>query len=92
MEPYLLENWELFGQAVGYKPPESCLRLRGSVFGHPKHKDGNTVKTTRIVAIKENLIETLSGSVYKLGQPNVLYEIAFPNARERLLKMEFKDE
>lgn len=70
-----IEDWEMrYRNDDGYTAPELLVMvLIGTVFGHPKHKDGEKVRTTRIVKIEKNIVETRSGSIYRLGKPNKKY-------------------
>jgi len=83
---YELRNWD-----VGYNSPNSStLRLRGEVYGHPKHKDGRFIVTSRIVSISNGVFTTLSGSKYRITKEGVnpAYEEKYPNAFDRLFSKE----
>jgi len=80
-----LENWSVIGNNP-YAPPEcQTLHLHGNVFGHERHADGKSVRTSAIVGREGELIRTHSGSLYKLGEINPDYESIYSNAKKRLL-------
>jgi hypothetical protein len=86
-----LENWAIaYDTDDPYLAPElrRCY-LAGEIYGSSKFKDGTNILISNIVDCieeKEEII-TLSGNRYKLGKVKEEYEKAFPNAKERLLKV-----
>lgn len=71
-----LENWSLvLGQGgSAFDPPELLPRcLQGNVYGHPKHMDGKFVITSRIVKTNGRQVDTYSGSIYWLENPDPKY-------------------
>jgi hypothetical protein len=87
----ILEKWALIVLAGSpYDAPETWKQaLTGEVQGHPRFKDGDFVTTSSIVGGRvesDNIIVTTkTGSEYLLGVVDPLYEIAFPDARARML-------
>jgi len=69
-----IENWSVSQQnANPYQPPEaSYLVVCGSIYGHPKHKDGRVIKTSAVVAAKGRRIWT-EHTVYDLGRISPKY-------------------
>jgi len=77
---YILENWSLTD-----KPSDpSVIYLQGNVYGNPRFSDGFYIHTTRIVAYKDGVFTTKSGSQYTLGEVDKEYEKTYPNATERV--------
>jgi len=62
----LLENWTIVGE-----PPHKC-HLTGQVYGHPDHRNGTFVTTSRIVGGRGREVETMN-TVYELGTPHWHY-------------------
>jgi hypothetical protein len=65
-----IHNWKTVA-SVGspYQAPETIgLCLKGDVYGHEGFRDGDSVRTSRVVEIKGRIVYTVSGSVYKLGR------------------------
>lgn len=58
-----LENWSVITRG-------ERTSLLGNVFGHsnPRHEDGKSVVTSRVVSVDGRKITTRSGSVYTLGK------------------------
>jgi len=83
-----IENWSVVDpEPDPYTAPEmrrSCLR--GAVYNHPRFPDGEEIRTSSIMKKDEDIIITFSGTRYKLGYVDPLYEETFPGARERFLK------
>lgn len=53
-----------------YCPPElGGIALKGTVKGHPKKRDGQLVRTTRIKKVEGRMVLTDSGTLYRLGEP-----------------------
>lgn len=76
----LIENWEILDGRDPYTAPEvTKLNIRGCVYGHPRHDDGTTVRTSRIVTVGKfregDLVETRSGTLYRLGSMRPEYEM-----------------
>jgi hypothetical protein len=70
-----MKEWGVVpGSDDPYLPPEYAgIRLKGTVFGHPKHADGEVVTTGRVHSVNGRTIET-SRTVYVLdGPPHPLY-------------------
>jgi hypothetical protein len=82
-----LENWSVTCRwDQPYIAPELKTCLQGLVYGHPEFPDGETVTTSIIKEVTvEGHIVTKSGSTYELGEVDPAYELAYPNARQRLL-------
>ncbi len=74
-----IENWSLgFSVAEGnrYTPPErQAQSLEGYVYNHPTHKDGQYIRTSRIIQlnIEEGWVKTVY-STYLLGKPSAEYQ------------------
>lgn len=70
-----LENWSL----------GLDFRLGGRAYGHHRIEDGHRVITTPIkkVNVEQGLIQTESGTIYRLGEVDQQYEAIYPNAKER---------
>ncbi len=67
-----LDNWWVYRDP--YQAPEvPIMSLKGHVYGHPKHKDGNLIRTSDIVSTEGRYVTTKSGSVYELGEPALEY-------------------
>jgi hypothetical protein len=84
-----IDNWILTSTDTNpYLAPELIkMCLYGIVSNHPKHKDGTYVTTSHIVGYDYlyDAVITVSGSRYKLGEPNPGYEAQFPNAKQRFI-------
>lgn len=81
-----LENWSV-GARNPWAPPE--LRqpaLHGKVTGHPRKPDGSEVTTSPIVSAEGDKIQTLTGTLYELGDVDPTYEVLYPNAKVRLFE------
>jgi len=72
-----IENWNVRSVARDeYDPPEvQGILVSGMVFDSPKFDDGTRITTSTVVAISGNEVNTRSGSVYRLGNPNPDYMI-----------------
>ena len=69
----ILENWSIgFAEENPYTPPENRLVLVGEVYGHPEHPDGKIVRTSRIISVCKNIVNTAHNE-YTLGQPSKDY-------------------
>ena len=80
-----LEQWSIINTGSPYAGPELVSqRLHGRVYGHPRFDDGEWVTTSPIKAVEDGVVTTYSGSQYELGEVDPQYEVAFPNAHERL--------
>jgi hypothetical protein len=68
----IIKNWSVTSKYDNvYMPPEArTLYLQGYVYGHPKFKDGDSIRTSAIKAVDGNLVTTLSGSTYQLDEPH----------------------
>ena len=65
-----LEEWTVVGSSP-YQPPENSVQLlTGKIYKHATFDDGKRVSTSAIVSVNGNIIETKSGSFYKLGKPH----------------------
>ncbi len=72
--PVLLENWSVGVFSNVYQAPEMrSSYLTGTVYGHPRKKDGTEIDTTPIAAVNGLLVTTRTGTVYQLGAPNPEY-------------------
>lgn len=69
-------------------PPEQVgrHRLRGEVWFRPLYTNGTILGTTKIVGVKDGEQLVTMNSVYKLGDPDPVYEKSFPKAKERVIK------
>ena len=82
--PQKLDEWYLeYAQTDPYKEPH--IVLKGKVYDSRRFNDGDTIQTSRVVKLSLTQVETLSGSVYILGEPDQEYEAAYPNAKQRLV-------
>lgn len=83
-----LNQWSIVAPLDPYKAPEQIsVNLYGIVEGHPEHKDGRDITTSRIVGkTPEGHVRTRSGSTYELGDVDPAYEAEYPGARERLME------
>jgi len=80
-----IDNWAVVGRDPYLAPELQTNHLIGTVTNHPAHEDGREVKTSRIVGMEEpDIVITVSGSRYVLGEIDPEYEAEYPNARERL--------
>ena len=72
-----IQNWSVQHlPADMYTAPEQLgVCLRGEVYGHVSQQmaDGDTITTSRIVAVDGSLVTTKSGTVYTLGAINPEY-------------------
>ena len=75
LPPIRIERWAVKpARGSDFSAPEvRGIRLRGDVFGHPRHPDGNRVSTGPIVKVEGRTVTTESGSVYVLGAPDPRY-------------------
>ena len=82
-----LENWSITRGL--YEAPEQGCNLIGDVYGHPTRPDGRHVRTSKVVRVDfiTRTIETISGSIYELGEVDPNYEKMFPDAKERVFHM-----
>jgi hypothetical protein len=82
-----IDDWYLVGCTnLAFQPPKTLpVKICGVVFNHSRIEDGTVVLTSAVVEIKKEVIYTVSGSKYELGDPIFLYEKQFPNARQRFL-------
>jgi hypothetical protein len=70
-----LENWSA-GKDMNdpYQAPETLsLKLQGNVYNHPNFRDGDRVCTSSVVEVSARIVQTSSGSIYYLGEPNPKY-------------------
>ena len=84
-------DWEVCGDGDSDErgSPESHLpNLRGYVRGHARHKDGSMIRTSSVKGRVGSLVLTVSGGLYRLGDPESGYEDEYPDARQRFLKRE----
>lgn len=80
-----LENWSIVSTEDPYKAPEQRLaRLHGTVFGHSRFDDGETITTSPVVEQKDGIVVTQSGSRYELGSIDPEYAKIYPDAKRRL--------
>lgn len=92
MNEVRIDNWVVVNRGNDtYTAPElQTTQLQGTVTGHPRFHDGESIITSSVVAvIRTNdggfLIVSHSGTHYRLGQAHPDYEKAYPNAFERLM-------
>lgn len=71
-----LEQW-FFPASDPYLAPELHIpRVAGNVFGHPdrkRHPDGKQITTSGVKRFARGVVETVSGSRYRLGEPLPAY-------------------
>jgi hypothetical protein len=68
-----IENWYLVSNADGDKSAVSVsYRLRGDVYGHPQHKEGERLTTSEITSLAGNIVRCKSRTYY-LGNPSKKY-------------------
>lgn len=87
-----LTNWSVVSihrsqQNSGFSPPELSTPLpaiTGIVAGHPSFNDGDKITTSTISNVIGEVVVTVSGSRYTLGDPDPNYELLFPKAKIRL--------
>lgn len=65
--------------------PVICGQIFGST-GIPEGGNGS-IAMNRIVGTRGDMLVSISGNEYKLGEPKPEYEKAYPNAKERILRM-----
>ncbi len=88
-----INNWGLTViQDDPYRPPELCsVKVFGTVYDHHAFSDGDNITTSTIIKIAQEdnktFLYTKSGSVYILGYVAPEYEKLYPNALERILKI-----
>jgi len=72
---YRLEQWKVVTiEDTRYESPELQRKvLAGRVYNNPHFKDGEKIYTSRPLVAKGRIIKTLSGSVYRLGEPDPEY-------------------
>ena len=89
-----LENWGIVNGVFGnwkesptpYDAPESITHhLNGEIWNDSRFANGANVTTSTIKGKRDGNVITKSGTVYELGDPHCDYELAFPNAKERLM-------
>ena len=70
-----LDNWHCdVYPADGFTAPEMQDRvLIGRVTGHPRYRDGETIRTGALVGAKGRMATTASGTVYELGEVDSRY-------------------
>jgi hypothetical protein len=85
---YTLKHWSLVFPP--YQAPELGVKLHGHVYGHPHFDDGESVTTSTVENAENGVITTYSGSQYLICPEDVdpEYEFAFPNAYNRIFKIE----
>ena len=67
-----LENWSIVVFPDPYTPPECCeCILVGTVYNHPKHKDGNLLQTTAI--------KSFDAATHKAQTRRTLYDLGEPS-------------
>lgn len=78
----VLNNW---GVVYLSNDPYLAPELRGQALCGFR-EDGKSVTTSRIIGkTSDGCIITHSGSIYKLGDVDPVYEEMFPNAQERFV-------
>ncbi len=70
---YRLENWCTRINDPYAAPELQSIYLHGAVHDHPSFEDGKSISTSNIVDVKGNKITTSSGSVYLLGEPDLMF-------------------
>ena len=65
-----IEKWRLLESAgADVTTPNLGFRLRGQVFGHPNHRDGEKLTTSEILRVEGNIVYCRS-RLYQLGEPS----------------------
>ena len=84
-ERIVMQNWALFSLSQNpYQAPEVMGQaLGGEVYGHPRHKDGKRVITSRIIEKGNGIVKTLN-TTYILGDVDPEYLAAFPTSEDFL--------
>ena len=81
---FILLNWHIIRQAGA--PGFSVVRVGGQVYGHPRFRSGDFIRTSAIAGYRVEaeavVVTTGSGSEYVLGKPLA----AEPFARRRLIR------
>lgn len=75
----LIKNWKVVDGKDAYTAPEvTKLRIVGTVYGHPFKPDGKKVITSPITSLGKfregSIVETSSGTLYKLGEMDSDYK------------------
>ena len=65
----VLKDWSITTLSP-YTAPEIGMCLTGTAYGHPKHQDGQKIRTSPILKVDKNIVTTESGSIYELDEPN----------------------
>lgn len=86
----IIENWAIVAAPMPpYLAPELTAQcLSGNVYGNPCFSDGEHITTSCISHTFDDQVITISGSAYNLGTVLPEYEAQFPNAYNRLFKVE----
>ena len=58
-----IENWEVI-----INPCKMKQYLRGEVYGHPNFSDGQTVTSSGLMELRDDVAVTKSGTIYHLGK------------------------
>jgi len=71
-----MEDWSIVKTTSDpYKSPEQAVpRLVGRVYKHYKFADETFIVTSVLEIMEDNLVKTISGNIYELGQPSRQYE------------------
>lgn len=71
-----IENWSFQQTGDAYTAPELRSRcLVGTVYGHPRMKDGSEIQTSEIVKINKKLRRVFTvNTAYSLGTVDPKYE------------------
>lgn len=67
-------KWSITTRSEPYAAPE-CMRqfIQGNVYDHPRFADGHRVTTSAIKRVEGPYVETESGSLYAMGEPDPDY-------------------
>jgi len=72
----ILENWSVSTSIPPdpYSPPEIFdMYVSGQVYGDQRFPDGKQIITSRIKNVNKNIVQTINGTVYKLGKCSPKY-------------------
>lgn len=67
-----IDRWAVVADPFA-APEVHCIRLVGTVTGHPKKPDGTVVRTSPVMTVDGRCCTTATGTVYRLGDPSPGY-------------------
>ncbi len=87
MSAVRIENWAVVAKrGAADQPGLPAIHLRGVVTGHPTYQDGTEITTSHLTHRSGTHFVTCNGTHYELGEPDPVYLLRFPNAREDLVR------